>query len=43
MKDNIDHSDPAKDMNMSVAQGGETHQRAGDDVPAMTTNQGVVI
>lgn len=43
MKDTIDHSDPAKDMNISTGQGGETHQRAGDDVPSMTTNQGVAI
>ena len=43
MKDKIDHTDPAKKMNMTSGNGGETHQRAGDDVPSLTTNQGVAI
>ena len=28
MKDNIDHTDPAKKMNSTRGNGGETHQRA---------------
>lgn len=43
MKDKIDHNDPAKTMNMTHGEGGETHQRAGDDVPVLTTQQGVAI
>lgn len=43
MKDNIDHSDPAKNMNTTTGNGGETHQLAGDDVPSLTTQQGVAI
>lgn len=43
MKTNIDHTDPAKDMNPTRGNGGETHQRAGDDTKALTTQQGVVI
>ena len=43
MKTNIDHTDPAKDMNPSSGKGGEPHYRAGDDAKAMTTQQGVVI
>ena len=43
MKKNIDHTDPAKDMNSIRGRGGETHQRAGDDTKALTTQQGVVI
>lgn len=43
MKANIDHTDPAKDMNPTRGNGGETHQRADDDTKALTTQQGVVI
>lgn len=43
MKKNIDHTDPAKNMNTERGNGGETHQRADDDTRAMTTQQGVVI
>ncbi|MGP9514043.1 MULTISPECIES: catalase, partial [unclassified Psychrobacter] len=43
MNNNIDHTDPAKDMNTERGNGGETHQRAGDDVKALTTQQGVAI
>ena len=43
MNKNIDHTDPAKDMNTERGNGGETHQRAGDDTQALTTQQGVVI
>ncbi|MGP4789667.1 catalase [Psychrobacter sp. 1Y11] len=43
MKTNIDHTDPAKDMNPARGNGGETHQRADDDAKALTTQQGVVI
>ncbi len=43
MNKNIDHTDPAKDMNPTRGNGGETHQRAGDGIKALTTQQGVVI
>lgn len=43
MKDNIDHNDPAKDMNPSVGNGGEPQYQADGDVPNLTTQQGVVI
>ena len=43
MNNNIDHTDPAKDMNTERGNGGETHQRADGDTKAMTTQQGVVI
>ena len=43
MKKNIDHTDPAKDMNPERGNGGETHQRAGDDTKVLTTQQGVAI
>ncbi|WP_201537511.1 catalase [Psychrobacter immobilis] len=43
MKKNIDHNDPAKDMNPERGNGGETHQRAGDDDKVLTTQQGVAI
>ncbi|WP_367103814.1 catalase [uncultured Psychrobacter sp.] len=43
MKTNIDHTDPAKDMNTERGNGGETHQRAGDNDKSLTTQQGVVI
>ena len=43
MNNNIDHIDPAKDMNMERGNGGETHQRAGDDTKVLTTQQGVAI
>lgn len=43
MKTNIDHTDPANDMNPTRGNGGETHQRAGEDTKALTTQQGVVI
>lgn len=43
MKKNIDHTDPAKNMNTERGHGGETHQRADGDTRAMTTQQGVVI
>lgn len=43
MNNNIDHTDPAKDMNMERGNGGETHQRAGDDTKVLTTQQGVAI
>lgn len=43
MKKNIDHTDPAKNMNTEGGNGGETHQRADGDTRAMTTQQGVVI
>ncbi|MGI5310718.1 catalase [Rheinheimera sp. WS51] len=43
MKHNIDHTDPAKKMSTTQGNGGETHQDAGNDHPALTTQQGVVI
>lgn len=43
MKKNIDHTDPAKNMNTERGNGGETHQRADGDTRALTTQQGVVI
>lgn len=43
MNKNIDHTDPAKDMNTERGNGGETHQRAGDDTKVLTTQQGVAI
>ena len=43
MNKNIDHTDPAKNMNTERGNGGETHQRADGDTRAMTTQQGVVI
>ena len=43
MKTNIDHTDPAKTMNMTRGDGGETHQRADDKGNLLTTQQGVVI
>ena len=43
MKDNIDHNDPAKNMNPQTGNGGEPQFQAGDDVPNLTTQQGVVI
>ena len=43
MKKNIDHTDPAKNMNTERGNGGETHQRTDGDTRAMTTQQGVVI
>ncbi|MCG3861787.1 catalase, partial [Psychrobacter sp. Ps5] len=43
MKKNIDHTDPAKNMNTERGHGGETHQRADGDTRVMTTQQGVVI
>lgn len=43
MKKNIDHTDPAKNMNTERGNGGETHQRADGDTRAMTTQQGVII
>ena len=43
MNNNIDHTDPAKDMNSERGNGGETHQRAGNDTKVLTTQQGVPI
>ncbi|MBO6199636.1 MAG: catalase, partial [Psychrobacter sp.] len=43
MKKNIDHTDPAKNMNTERGNGGETHQRTDGDTRAMTIQQGVVI
>ncbi len=43
MKNNIDHSDPALNMNPSVGNGGEPQFQADGDVPNLTTQQGVVI
>ena len=43
MKDKINHNDPAKDMNPQTGHGGEPQFQAGDDVPNLTTQQGVVI
>lgn len=43
MKKDLDHTDPAKSMNTERGNGGETHQRAGDDSTVLTTQQGVVI
>ena len=43
MKTNLDHTDPANDMNPARGNGGETHQRADDDAKALTTQQGVAI
>ena len=43
MNKNPDHTDPAKNMNPKRGTGGETHQDAGDDTKALTTQQGVVI
>ena len=43
MKKDIDHTDPAKDMNTTRGNGGETHQRANGDSNVLTTQQGVPI
>jgi catalase len=43
MKDKIDHTDPAKTMNMTKGNGGETHQRSDAKGQILTTNQGVPI
>ncbi len=43
MKKDIDHTDPAKDMNTTRGKGGETHQRANGDSNVLTTQQGVPI
>ncbi len=43
MKKDIDHTDPAKNMNTERGNGGETHQRADDNGKMLTTQQGVVI
>ncbi|WP_199506773.1 MULTISPECIES: catalase [unclassified Psychrobacter] len=43
MNKNIDHTDPAKDMNSSRGNGGETHQRVESDGKILTTQQGVPI
>ena len=43
MKKDIDHTDPAKEMNTTRGSGGETHQRASGDGNVLTTQQGVVI
>ena len=43
MNDNIDYKDPAKDMNQTCGNGGETHQRVDNDTPVLTTQQGVPI
>ena len=43
MKKNIDYADPAITMNPTSGRGGETHQDAGADTQALTTQQGVVI
>ncbi|WP_058368321.1 catalase [Psychrobacter sp. ENNN9_III] len=43
MKKNLDHTDPAKNMNTERGNGGETHQRADDDGKVLTTQQGVAI
>ncbi len=37
MNKNIDHDDPAKDMNTTRGNGGETHQRASDGSKVLTT------
>lgn len=43
MKKNLDHNDPATDMNSERGNGGETHQRADENSQVLTTNQGVSI
>lgn len=43
MKKNLDHTDPAADMNPTRGNGGETHQRADDNGKVLTTQQGVAI
>ena len=43
MKTNIDHTDPAKNVNTTRGNGGETHQRADDNGKVLTTQQGVAI
>ncbi|MBU3825032.1 MAG: catalase [Candidatus Oceanisphaera merdipullorum] len=43
MKKHIDHTDPANTMNTTSGKGGETHQDAGANTQALTTQQGVVI
>ncbi len=43
MKKEINYSDPAKNMNTTTGNGGETHQPADDDSKLLTTQQGVVI
>ena len=43
MNNNIDHTDPAKNMNAERGNGGETHQRAGENDKVLTTQQGVAI
>lgn len=43
MNNKISHTDPAKNMNMTKGNGGETHQRSDDKGPTLTTNQGVPI
>ncbi|ART80015.1 catalase [Oceanisphaera avium] len=43
MKKKIDHTDPANKMNTTQGNGGETHQDAGQEVPTLTTQQGVAI
>ena len=43
MKTNIDRTDPAKDMNPTLGNGGEIHQRANDKGKVLTTQQGVAI
>ncbi|MEN6670911.1 catalase [Psychrobacter sp. B38] len=43
MKKNLDNTDPAKNMNTEVGNGGETHQRADADSKVLTTQQGVAI
>ena len=43
MNKNLDHTDPANNMNTERGNGGETHQRAGDDTKVLTTQQGVAI
>lgn len=43
MNKNIDHTDPAKNMNTEHGNAGEPHQRADGDTRNLTTQQGVVI
>ncbi|MFK4000612.1 catalase [Psychrobacter namhaensis] len=43
MKKNLDHNDPAKNMNTERGNGGEPHQRAEGDTQVLTTQQGVPI
>ncbi|MCD6250698.1 MAG: catalase [Psychrobacter sp.] len=43
MKKNLDHNDPAKNMNTKRGNGGEPHQRAEGDTQVLTTQQGVPI